>query len=285
MILAAGRGERMRPLTDTCPKPMLLAGGKPLIAWHLEALSAAGFKDVVINHAHLGELIERGLGDGGDYGVHITYSPEVTALETAGGIRKALAMLGNLLTLDQANSDESPQLGNPFLVLNGDVFCDWPLNLAAQKIAEWSDLEYSPQAKPRPLAHLVLVPNPEHNPKGDFYLLANGNVQGDAKPAIPQTQPAHLPGNQSDTDSLPPVAYTFSGIGIYQPELFHDLPLNEPAKLAPLLRQAMAQGRVTGELYSGLWLDIGTPTRLNDLNEYLNKIVDTKEIPKESPAS
>ncbi|MDH4394739.1 MAG: nucleotidyltransferase family protein [Limnobacter sp.] len=250
MILAAGRGERMRPLTDTCPKPMLQAGGKPLIAWHLEALAKAGFNHVVINHAHLGELIERGLGDGSQYGVDIAYSAEGTALETAGGIRKALPLL--------ANGPDS----EPFLVLNGDVYTDWPINHANTVLQAWSAL----RPDQRPLAHLVLVPNPEHNPKGDFYLTPNGTVHGDAEHS------AHS-------------AYTFSGIGVYQTSLFKDLPLNEPAKLAPLLRQAMAQGRVTGELHLGLWLDIGTPARLNDLNEYLNHKVEMKEMPKESPAS
>lgn len=254
MILAAGRGERMRPLTDTCPKPMLLAGGKPLIAWHLEALAGAGFNNVVINHAHLGQLIEQGLGDGSGYGVHITYSPEGTALETAGGIRKALPLLAT-----DAGAD-------PFLVVNGDVFCDWPIAQAAQKIAEWSPLARAQ----KPLAHLVLVPNPDHNPKGDFFLAPNGMVHRDAESAVQAV-------SQSQR-----VAYTFSGIGIYQPELFQDLPLNEPAKLAPLLRRAMEQGRVTGELHTGLWLDIGTPQRLNDLNEYLRT---NKDVSQESRAS
>lgn len=239
MILAAGRGERMRPLTDTCPKPMLLAGGKPLIGWHLEALAAAGFKRVVINHAHLGHLIEQGLGDGHSYGVQIAYSAEGVALETAGGIRKALPLLRQL---SGASS---------FLVVNGDVFCDWPMACATKKLAEWSDMEAAQQ----PLAHLVLVPNPAHNPKGDFCLLPSGLVSSDSP-----SQAGLASSGQS---------CTFSGIGIYQEALFKDLPLDQPFKLAPLLRQAMTEGRVTGELHPGLWLDIGTPERLNDLNEYL----------------
>lgn len=244
MILAAGRGERMRPLTDTCPKPMLQAGGKPLIAWHLEALAQAGFNHVVINHAHLGELIERALGDGSQFGVRISYSAEGTALETAGGIRKALPLLA------------TGHYSEPFLVLNGDVYTDWPIDHASKILETWSALNL----EQKPLAHLVLVPNPEHNPKGDFYLTPTGTVHGDSEHAA-----------EAATTSA---AYTFSGIGIYQPELFKDLPLNEPAKLAPLLRQAMAKGRVTGELHPGLWLDIGTPARLNDLNEYLrNKAI------------
>lgn len=241
MVLAAGRGERMRPLTDTCPKPMLLAGGKPLIGWHLEALAATGFKHVVINHAHLGHLIEQGLGDGHSYGVQISYSAEAIALETAGGIRKALPLF-------HRHSGEAP-----FLVVNGDVFCDWPMARAAQKLVEWSGL-YAVQ---QPLAHLVLVPNPSHNLKGDFYLSQGGQVSASADPAALSAGLAK--------------SYTFSGIGMYQAQLFKNLPLDEPAKLAPLLRQAMAEGRVTGELHTGLWLDIGTPERLNDLNEYLKR--------------
>lgn len=239
MILAAGRGERMRPLTDTCPKPMLLAGGKPLIGWHLEALACAGFKRVVINHAHLGHLIEQGLGDGYSYGVQIAYSAEGSALETAGGIRKALPLLVH----------HSSAL--PFLVVNGDVFCDWPMARAADKLNEWSKLD----AIQRPLAHLVLVPNPPHNPKGDFTLLSSGLVSAET--------------SLSGASASEGLSCTFSGIGIYQDALFKDLPLDQPLKLAPILRQAMSQGRVTGELHTGLWLDIGTPERLNDLNEYL----------------
>lgn len=239
MILAAGRGERMRPLTDTCPKPMLLAGGKPLIGWHLEALATAGFKRVVINHAHLGHLIEQGLGDGHSYGVQIAYSAEASALETAGGIRKALPLMVH----------HTGAL--PFLVVNGDVFCDWPMARAAHQLSEWSKLDNTQ----RPLAHLVLVPNPPHNPKGDFTLLPNGLVSAETS----------LSGASAGEE----LSCTFSGIGIYQEALFKDLPLGQPLKLAPILRQAMSQGCVTGELHTGLWLDIGTPERLNDLNEYL----------------
>ena len=148
MILAAGRGERMRPLTDTCPKPLLPAGGKPLIAWHLEALARAGFREVAINHAHLGEQIERALGDGSAWGLRIRYSAEGTALETAGGIAKALPLLGD----------------DPFLVINGDVFTDWnparALTVARQLDAARLD------------AWCVLVGNPEHHPRGDFALEA-----------------------------------------------------------------------------------------------------------------
>ncbi len=211
----------MRPLTDTCPKPLLQAGGKPLIVWHLERLRDAGFKAVIINHAHLGGQIEAALGDGRRYGVDIHYSAEREALETAGGIRKALPLLGNA----------------PFLVINGDIFCEVDL---AELRASASSL-----AIDRDLAHLVLVPNPAHKPGGDF-VLDRDRVREDG--------PARL---------------TFSGIGIYHPTLFSHLRSGERAKLAPLLRRAICSGRVSGALYSGCWLDVGTPQRLEQLDRHL----------------
>lgn len=218
MILAAGRGERMRPLTDTCPKPLLAAGGAPLIAHHLQRLAAAGITQVVINHAHLGAMIEAALGDGHAWGLHIAYSPEAVALETAGGIRQALPLLGKA----------------PFLVINGDIFCDTDLAaLATRTLA------------PGDLAHLVLVPNPPHHPGGDFHL-RDGR--------------AHL----ADGERL-----TFSGIGLYHPAMFASLTTGRPAPLGPLLRQAMAAGRVSAERFDGLWMDIGTPARLAELDALL----------------
>jgi N-acetyl-alpha-D-muramate 1-phosphate uridylyltransferase len=217
MILAAGRGERMRPLTDHCPKPLLSAGGKPLIVWHIERLRDAGFTELVINHAHLGAQLEAALGNGRELGVRIVWSREGTALETAGGIRFAARLLGEA----------------PFLVVNGDVF---------------TDVDFAPLAR-RPngddLAHLVLVPNPLHHPTGDFHL-ADGRVRSEGEPKL-----------------------TFSGIAVYHPALFADLPERAPAKLAPLLRAAMAGGRVSGELHAGHWLDIGTPARLAELDAWL----------------
>lgn len=217
MILAAGRGERMRPLTDHTPKPLLPVGGKPLIVWHIEKLAQAGFRDIVINHAHLGSLIEAALGDGSQFGVSIRYSPEAEALETAGGIANALPLLGDA----------------PFLVVNGDVFCDYDFA----------------QIKPLPeklLAWLVLADNPEHNPGGDFGL-EGGSVVDDAD-----------------------VKWTFSGIGLYRPELFAGVERGSKAKLAPLLRALMPQGQVGGEHYVGRWLDIGTPQRLAELDAVLS---------------
>ncbi|MBK6637562.1 MAG: nucleotidyltransferase family protein [Rhodocyclaceae bacterium] len=219
MILAAGRGERMRPLTDHCPKPLLAVGGKPLIVWHIERLAGAGFTQLVINHAHLGEQLEAALGTGERWGVRITYSPEPPgALETAGGIVQALPMLGC----------------EPFLVVNGDIYCDWdPVGVA---------LEAGKQA------HLVLVPNPLHNLEGDFAL--QDRQVGSGNTAIGER-------------------LTFAGIGIYHPELFAGLSAGQPAKLAPLLRQAMARGQVSGERYDGRWVDVGTPRRLTELDAQL----------------
>lgn len=222
MILAAGRGERMRPLTDTCPKPLLEAGGKPLIVWQIERLRAAGLSGIVINHAHLGARIEAALGDGSALGVDIRYSPEPVALETAGGIRQALPLLG-------------PE---PFVVVNGDVFCDADLaavRAAARGLRTDGDL-----------AHLVLVANPAHHPEGDFSLDGDRVV-------------GHGP------------ALTFSGIGAYHPALFADLPAGQPARLAPLLREAIVRGRVSGRFHDGTWIDVGTPERLAELDRRLRR--------------
>ena len=222
MILAAGRGERMRPLTDTCPKPLLLVGGKPLIVWHIERLAAAGFTQLVINHAHLGDQIEAALGDGSRWKLSIQYSAEPTgALETAGGIAQALPLLGDA----------------PFLVVNGDTFCAWDPALALHALSV---------AK---LAHLILVPNPAQHPNGDFSL--KDGVVG----------PTMAPGATSSQTQ-----YTFSGIGIYRPELFDDIARGARAKLAPLLINAMATDQVSGELYLGKWVDVGTPERLAALD-------------------
>lgn len=222
MILAAGRGERMRPLTDNCPKPLLKAGGKALIEWHLLALAKAGVRQVVINHAYLGQAIEAALGNGELYGVRIEYSPEETALETAGGIAKALPLLG----------------AGPFLVVNGDVACDWDYSKALALAHNWPS---------GVLAHLVMVPNPQHNPNGDFAFAQPGARVG----ALVASGPTQ---------------HTFSGLGVYSHALFAEVAPGQPAKLAPLLRQAMEQGAVMGELHSGFWMDIGTPQRLAELD-------------------
>ncbi|CAG0945808.1 MAG: N-acetylmuramate alpha-1-phosphate uridylyltransferase [Rhodocyclaceae bacterium] len=224
MILAAGRGERMRPLTDATPKPLLSAGGKPLIVWHIEALVRAGIRDIVINHAHLGGMIEAALGDGGRFGAVIRYSPETEALETAGGIAQALPLLGEA----------------PFAVINGDIACDFDY-------ARMPALARA-MAGRRTLAHLVLVPNPPHHPRGDF-ALRDGRVSGDGEAKL-----------------------TFSGIGLYDPRLFAGIARGARASLAPLLRAAMEAGAVSGELHAGLWFDIGTPERLADIDRLLSAL-------------
>jgi MurNAc alpha-1-phosphate uridylyltransferase len=215
MILAAGRGERMRPLSDAIPKCLLEVRGKSLITWLIEALARSGVVEIVINHAHLGHMIEAALGDGRRFGVAIRYSAEAEALETAGGIAKALPLLGK----------------TPFLAVNSDIFCDFDFSsLTARALGQH-------------LAHLVLVPNPAHHPQGDFSL--RGTQVGDAE--APK--------------------WTFSGIGLYQPELFASVKPGSKGQLAPLLRAAMARGLVSGELHHGEWHDVGTPRRLAELNE------------------
>lgn len=231
MILAAGRGERMRPLTDHTPKPLLQAGGKPLIVWHIERLVHAGITDLVINHAHLGKQIEQALGDGRQFGATIHYSDEGTALETAGGIAFALPLLGDEV----------------FAVVNGDIYCDYDfahLSARAEKLASNADM-----------AHLVLVNNPQHNPRGDF-LLQDSRIISGAEP---------------HSCTLYPVTriLTFSGIGLYKPALFANIARGSKAPFAPLLREQIAAGRVSGEHHRGLWMDIGTPQRLDELDKQL----------------
>ena len=216
MILAAGKGERLRPLTLHTPKPLIRAGGVPLIEYHLRALAAAGFTEIVINHAWLGQQIEDHLGDGSRFGVTIQYSAEGEPLETGGGIFKALPLLGD----------------NPFAVVNGDI---------------WTDYDFAGLRQPLTgLAHLVLVDNPAHHPSGDFYL--QGAQVLDAVPGV---------------DAL-----TYSGIAVLSPALFKGA---APCafKLAPLLRTAMADGQVTGELLQGHWVDVGTHERLAEVESLI----------------
>ena len=209
MILAAGKGERMRPLTLNTPKPLIPVAGVPLIEYHLGALARAGFTEVVINHAWLGEKIEAHVGNGERFGLQVTYSRETQPLETGGGIFQALKYLGD----------------EPFVVVNGDI---------------WTDYDFAALRRPLAgLAHLVLVPNPEHHPEGDF-LLADGQVQ--------------LPSTSVDT-------LTYSGIAVLHPKLFADSAAGA-FKLAPLLRFAMRDGDVSGEQFDGHWIDVGTPERL-----------------------
>lgn len=212
MILAAGRGERMRPLSDVTPKPLLEVHQKPLIVWHIERLASAGFSQIVINIAHLGYKIPDTLGDGSKWGVELYYSDEQNegALESAGGIIKAL-----------------PLLSETFLVVNGDVWCDFDFD-------KKFDLRQD-------LAHLILVPNPMHHPKGDFSL-----------------KEERVRNNEEER-------WTFSGIGYYSKKLFASL-VCQKMPLAPLLREAITKERVSGTLYMGKWYDIGTPQRLAEVN-------------------
>jgi MurNAc alpha-1-phosphate uridylyltransferase len=233
LIFAAGLGERMRPLTDTTPKPLLQAGGKPLIAWHLEALAAAGVRDVVVNTSWLAPRFPEALGDGGHWGLRLHYSEEGdTPLETGGGMLHALPLLGDA----------------PFIAVNGDIWCD----------VDFAHLPREPAGE----AHLVLVDNPGHNPRGDFVLAGDGLVASDGEPG-------------GDGSRL-----TFAGIGVYRPALLHgwrsvigaaagadEVPPR--FRLAPLLRAAMARHAVRGTHHRGHWTDVGTPERLQELSRQL----------------
>ena len=243
MILAAGRGERMRPLTDKMPKPLLKVGGKPLIVWHLERLAQAGFKEIIINHAHLGHMIEAALGNGAEWSVSIQYSAEKVALETAGGIANAL----DLLTNDGKSMEQ-------FLVVNGDTFTNF----------DFAKLAYLPTPSPfmgegggegeivQNLAHLILVDNPPQHAQGDFAIefksQSNGMLKNDGAQML-----------------------TFSGVGVYHPDLFANIVKGQPAKLAPLLHKAIDSNAATAQYYQGVWHDIGTPQRLQELDEQLKK--------------
>jgi N-acetyl-alpha-D-muramate 1-phosphate uridylyltransferase len=268
IVLAAGRGERMRPLTDHCPKPLLEVQGKPLMQYHLEALAQAGVSSVVVNTAWLGEQIEArfsshfGLQPSENMREQLSNSEHISlvyshegrdfggALETAGGIARAL-----------------PQLAPAFWALAGDVFAP--------------DLHPSQAALERfiasgMLAHLWLVPNPAHHPQGDFALdaapLALGAGEGIGRCFDPALTPATI-STPSAGNTL--ARYTFSGFALYRRELFgapwceiaSGNPTGIPEKLAPLLRKAMAQARVSAQLYTGRWTDVGTPQRLAELNE------------------
>ncbi len=255
MILAAGRGERMRPLTDHTPKPLLEAGGKALIVWHIENLVRAGIRELVINHAHLGAQIEAALGDGSRFGAHIRYSSEGTALETAGGIAFALHLLGD----------------QPFAVINGDIFCDYDF----AQLPERADALLTNGDT----SHLVLVNNPPQHPKGDFCLDAD---------RIKTTPLAPLVRGEScsspDKGKLGGVeVLTFSGIGVYQPALFAHIARGTKAPLAPLLREQIALGKVSGEHHRGMWVDVGTPQRLAELDSQICSLQKTSHTQHNAP--
>jgi MurNAc alpha-1-phosphate uridylyltransferase len=217
MVLAAGRGERLRPLTDATPKPLLEAGGRPLLAWHLEKLAAAGFRDVVINVSHLADAVIARFGSGRELGVDIAWSREQTPLETAGGIAAALPLLG----------------AAPFLLVNADICTDFDL-------ARLRGVDLAGR-----LAHLVLVPNPPHHPRGDFSLAAGRLGDGGAP------------------------RYTYAGIAVLAPRIVAAIDAGTKAPLGPLLRAAAARGEASGELHEGYWRDAGTRERLAEVDAWL----------------
>ena len=216
MILAAGRGERMGNLTQNCPKPLLKVKGRCLIDWHLIKLCDAGFKDVVINVAYLSKEIIEFVGDGSKWGLNISISEEEQALETAGGIKQAIKYLGD----------------EPFAVINADIFSDY----------NYKNLKNRSLENKR-MGHLVLVNNPEHNPKGDFGIMDDGILTMNSERSL-----------------------TFSGIAIYDPKFFSELAEGNKIKLAPILETAINKKCIQGELFDGLWSDVGTPERLNMIN-------------------
>jgi MurNAc alpha-1-phosphate uridylyltransferase len=233
MILAAGRGERMRPLTDTCPKPLLKVRGRPLIVWHILNLVKAGITEIVINHAHLGHMIEETLGTGEKFGAKIVYSKEEVALETAGGIAKALPLLCE-------KGDE------PFVVVSADIYIPHFNFKECFGSLEDEDMWGKPlPADQRDLAWLYMVKNPDYHLQGDFAMSLMGLSNEGAE------------------------KFTFANIGVYRPEIFKDIPVGEHAKLGPLLRKIADQGQLGGELYRGQWYNVGTPEQLQELNPVL----------------
>lgn len=227
MILAAGRGERMRPLTDTCPKPLLKVRGRPLIVWHILNLVRAGITEIVINHAHLGHMIEAELGDGSRYGAQIRYSAEAEALETAGGIANARHLLGE----------------EPFLAISGDIYCPYFDFEQVKDVLHDQDMWGNAYAKDkRDVAWLYLTKNPWHNPKGDFGLKLY-SVSNDGEPL-----------------------WNFGNIGVYRMEMFDGIAPGQKAGLGQLLRRYADLGQVGGEVYEGDWVNVGTVQQLDELN-------------------
>lgn len=230
MILAAGFGQRMRPLTDHLPKPLLMAGGKTLIEYHLEALAAANIHEVIINIAYLGEKIRAYIGDGARWNLHVIYSQETEPLETGGGILKAMHLLGE----------------EPFLLINGDVWTDYPIQQLRNHYLQ-----------PHQRAHLILVPNPEFHPNGDFACTETGTLVTD--PDLPKN--------------------TFAGISIVDPRMINQYPKKrEKFPLGEVLRYNIEQATVTGEMHKGRWSDVGTPERLYLLNNQLTMKIPTIEL-------
>jgi len=227
MIFAAGRGARMRPLTDACPKPLLAVRGRPLITWHVLNLVKAGITEIVINHAHLGSQIEAALGDGSQFGATIVYSPEAEALETAGAVAQARHLLGDA----------------PFLAISGDIYCPYFDFSQVRDVLAEADMWGRPYpAEQRDVCWLYLVKNPDHHPDGDFAL--------------------NLYSVANEGDPL----WTFANIGVYRPEMFDGISAGSHAKLGPLIRQYAQRGQVGGEVYRGDWTNVGTVAQLEQLN-------------------
>lgn len=241
MIFAAGRGERMRPLTDTCPKPLLKVRGRPLIVWHILNLVKAGITEIVINHAHLGDMIEQTLGDGSQFGARLLYSREETALETAGGIAHARALLGD----------------EPFVAVSGDIYCPYFDFEQVKDVLHDKDIWGNPYAADkRDVCWLYLVPNPDFHPDGDFGLQMY-SVTNEGSPK-----------------------WTFGNIGVYRMEMFDGIEAGTYAKLGPLLRAYADKGRVGGEVYEGEWHNVGTITQLDLLNAPLAKLMPARSTPQ-----
>ncbi|RJG21954.1 N-acetylmuramate alpha-1-phosphate uridylyltransferase MurU [Massilia cavernae] len=232
MIFAAGRGERMRPLTDTCPKPLLKVRGRPLIVWHVLNLVRAGITEIVINHAHLGHMIEEELGDGSKYGAQIAYSHEETALETAGGIANAMHLLGD----------------EPFVAVSGDIYCPYFDFEQVEDVLHDKDMWGNPYpADKRDVCWLYLTPNPWHNPEGDFAL----NMYSVSNEGTPK--------------------WNFANIGVYRPEMFAAIKPGEKVRIGGLMREYADRGQVGGEVYEGEWVNVGTVAQLDELNAPLAK--------------
>lgn len=265
MLLAAGRGERMRPLTDEHPKPLLKAGGKPLIVWHLEKLATAGLTEVIINHAWLGEQIPAALGDGSAFGLKLRYSAEPEALETAGGIRQALPML------TEGEPDDAP-----FAVISSDA---------------WSDADYGCLPGVARMLQTegarcwcLMVDNPGHHQRGDF-MLQDGHLKL-APPPGPEpdagTSAGHEPRPRADAGHASREAQdgdgdadadgatlTYAGIGVFTPSMFDPIPAGTRSPLRPWLEDAIRAGLARGHYHRGIWFDIGTPARLAELDRRL----------------
>lgn len=237
MIFAAGRGERMRPLTDHCPKPLLMVADKPLIVYQIEALAAAGMRDIVINHAWLGAQIEETLGDGARWGVRLHYSPEGEALETAGGIVQAKALLQAI--------DDHTDTSNILLAVSGDIFCDYDYRQLTAHAVRLANASMSGT----PGMHLVMVPNPDFHPAGDFVLASDGRLALD---------------NEGAGERL-----TFGNIGLYDLRLFDGITPGTRVPMSPLYRACIAAGHATGERFDGQWENVGTPAQLAALNARL----------------